>query len=216
MRSSFGQLRAGQSKRINSRSCGKEKPVLFRTVLGREFGLLCNGADQMKAKHSEVSVTRKPDGKWGGRVLFLSKHEKGRHRYIKNGPFHVFLVVSNCEHEPLDNTGRTFRINFRCRTPAEYGWAPLETTAKWDFKSQYNPWIWKKLAGAGLICKNVLFVWIFFFFSISGCQVTIVVTTREYSVPSIDYKAQYLIREMNWRKPHLLKSSQSEKGSWLF
>lgn len=74
-------------------------------------------------------------------VLFLSKHEKGRHKLTKNGLSSILLMVSKCKHESFEHNRRTSRTNFKCSTPAKCGQVPLEATTIEDFKSQYNPYI---------------------------------------------------------------------------
>lgn len=66
---------------------------------------------------------------WGKEMLFLSIHEKGRHRQRKNGLLHAFLMIPNCKHQFRDSR-RTFRTNFKCSIPAKYGQVPLKATAK--------------------------------------------------------------------------------------
>lgn len=55
----------------------------------------------------------------------------------------------------------------------------------------------------------------FFLSSSSGCHVINVVTTKEFSVSSLEDETQQLATEMNEKKQHIFKNSQLEKGSWL-
>lgn len=182
--------------------------LLFGTVLCIECRLLCDGVHQVKEKHSGGRVMRQPDKKWGVRVLFLCTRETGRLRQIKNGPFRVFLLVSNCEHESLDDSRRTLPLELTSDAVllpkmARCLWKPLPNeTLKvnriHNFEKELDGcWFgqWEHVVFRCDLC-----------FSSSGYQLPIVVTTKEFSVPSPEYKAQHLVREMNGRKTHLVKT----------
>lgn len=143
-------------------------------------------------------------------MLFLSKHEKWRHRLTKNGLSSILLMVSKCKHESFEHTRRTWRTSLKCSTPAKCGQVPLEATTIEDFKSQYNPYIWKETGWVMLQSLMTCAVYMCFFFPH-------ILNVRCRNFLHLLLKIRLNIWVEKWMEGNSIyfKNSQLVKGFWL-